>query len=297
MNNESKFVNDFNIFRHRSSNAPSAIPSQPKESHIDRLRGSINSFLYSKYSSSQNYYHSKEINSIIAGNRTPAAIRFADDNCYDEIDDLLKRYYQIDEYPVKIELLTEYYKFHEDVPRFFIMPVAHVVYNFYDKKRRINYIKITRMLKGSENCEKINIHDSELNSTYNKGISNNPSLINVLPSELKQSLNRRNVSYKRRSMRFDASHLKEASSVTITELNDFLGEIFRKPQSESLYLSRLNITSPDKPETNDLLEESAFMKKTVQPLTEPKLGENLKRKDTTKLKFMNKDKLDRKSVV
>ena len=290
MNNESKFVNDFRILLRKpfSSNPSEAKPSAPLP---DRMKGNVNSFLYSKYSSSQNYYYSKEINNIIAGNRTPSAIRFIDFICIDENDDLLKRYYQIKEYPIKIALLTEYYKFHEDVPRFFIMPIAHVVYNFYDKKRRINYIKITRMLKGAENCENINIHDTEINSTFNRGISNNPSLLNVLPSDLKLSLNRRNSSFKMRTVRLESSQHKETSSVTVNELNEFLAEVFKKPPNMSARSSRLHISIHEKQETHDFFEDSAFMKKTLQPLGEPKLSDNLKRKDTTKLKFMNKEKL------
>lgn len=290
MNNESKFVNDFRILLRRPFASTPSEAQQPANMP-DRMKGNINSFLYSKYSSSQNYYYSKEINNIIAGNRTPSAIRFADFLCMDENDDLLKRYYQLKEYPIKIALLTEYYKFHEDVPRFFIMPIAHVVYNFYDKKRRINYIKITRMLKGAENCENINIHDTEINSTFNRGISNNPSLLNVLPSDLRHSLNRRNSSFKMRTVRLESSYHKETSSVTVAELNEFLAEVFKKPPNMSACSSRLHISIHEKHETHDFFEDSAFMKKTLQPLGEPKLSDNIKRKDTTKLKFMNKEKL------
>jgi len=44
------------------------------------------------------------------------------------------------EYPEKIEMLSEYYKFHDDVPRLFMAPLAEVIHNFYDIKRRIKYI-------------------------------------------------------------------------------------------------------------------------------------------------------------
>ncbi len=77
----------------------------------------------------------------------------------------------------KIELLSEYYKYHEDVPRIFMMPLAEVVHNFYDKKRRINYIKITKMLKGEVDKD-FKIHDSETSADK---ITIKGSLLHVLP--------------------------------------------------------------------------------------------------------------------
>lgn len=60
----------------------------------------------------------------------------------------MNRVYEKSEYKKRIKLLTEYYKYHNDVPRLFMMPVAEVIHNFYDKKRRLNYIMVTKMLKG-----------------------------------------------------------------------------------------------------------------------------------------------------
>ena len=56
--------------------------------------------------------------------------------------------YTKEQYDKRAKLLTEYYKFHNDVPRLFMMPIAETIHNFYDKKRRLNYIKVTKMLKG-----------------------------------------------------------------------------------------------------------------------------------------------------
>ena len=78
----------------------------------------------------------------------------------------MKRYYKKKEYCPKVELLTEYYKFHEDVPRIFMMPQARLIHNFYDKKRRINYVWINRMLHGDMFDEKIKIHDSDTSESY-----------------------------------------------------------------------------------------------------------------------------------
>ena len=46
--------------------------------------------LYTKYSSSQNYYYTKDINDIMADARTPAVIKYKDFTTLDEEDEFLK---------------------------------------------------------------------------------------------------------------------------------------------------------------------------------------------------------------
>lgn len=48
----------------------------------------------------------------------------------------------------------EYYKYHTDIARLFMLPVTKVVNKFHDKKRRHEYIRITKMLKDENNNEK-----------------------------------------------------------------------------------------------------------------------------------------------
>lgn len=109
--------------------------------------GMVNKALYSKYSSSQNYYYTKDINEILADSRTTAVIAFKDAVHFDEEDEYLKRFYNYSEYDFKIKMLTEYYKFHNDIARIFMMPVSNVLNKFHDKKRRLEYIRVTKMLK------------------------------------------------------------------------------------------------------------------------------------------------------
>lgn len=44
------------------------------------------------------------------------------------------------EYANKIKRLTEYYKFHKDISRLFMLPTTNILNKFHDKKRRIYYI-------------------------------------------------------------------------------------------------------------------------------------------------------------
>lgn len=56
------------------------------------------------------------------------------------------RYYKRHEHPKKIEQLVEYYKYHEDVPRIYMEPMSSTVHMYYDFKRRLTYIEVTKML-------------------------------------------------------------------------------------------------------------------------------------------------------
>ena len=110
--------------------------------------------LYSKYSSSQNYYYTKDINDIMTDGRTPAVIKYKDFVTLDEEDEFLKRYYKRHEYEYKIGLLVEYYKYHKDITRLFMLPITDTLNNYHDKKRKIEYVRITNKLKVDEEKKK-----------------------------------------------------------------------------------------------------------------------------------------------
>ncbi len=135
--------------------------------------------LYSKFASSQNYYYTRDINDILANNRTRAVIYQKDLLSYlEEDEEYLKRYYQINENPFKMKLLVEYYKFHKDIPRLFMQPTSEVLNRYHDKKRRIEYFKIKKMLKEQERqggksfVSDTNIHES-CNSNLDSDKKNN----------------------------------------------------------------------------------------------------------------------------
>ncbi|CAD8143340.1 unnamed protein product [Paramecium pentaurelia] len=111
-------------------------------------RNIINHTLYHKYSASQNYYFTKEINDILGKNRTPATIQFYDDTQFQELGERMKRYYYINEQCTKIKLLTEFYKYHNDLPRFTVHKNIIIILNlYYDKKRKFEYYKIQRQIE------------------------------------------------------------------------------------------------------------------------------------------------------
>jgi hypothetical protein len=58
----------------------------------------------------------------------------------------MKRIYTLPEYGGKIKMLSEYYKYHHDVPRLFMLPTSLTVSKYHDRKRRVEYVRITKML-------------------------------------------------------------------------------------------------------------------------------------------------------
>ena len=110
--------------------------------------------LYNSYSSSQNYYYTRDINDILSNALTNNVIYYRDLVAFDEVDEYLKRFYLKKELPNKIYLLSEYYKFHRDIPRLFMFPAANTISRYHDKKRSLEYARITRMMKyeGKDKC-------------------------------------------------------------------------------------------------------------------------------------------------
>jgi hypothetical protein len=82
----------------------------------------MHSRLYQKYSSSQNYYYTRDINAILTKKETVANINYIDTKEFDKKKEYLRRFYKASEHKGKITLLTEYYKYHREIPRCFMIP-------------------------------------------------------------------------------------------------------------------------------------------------------------------------------
>lgn len=107
----------------------------------------MQSNLYQKFAQSQNYYYTRDLNDLLGGARTKYSIEFRDWLVYDEEEEYLKRIYAHSEYPVKIKLLTEYYKFHSDIPRLFMHPLCNNINTMHDKKRRLEFFRIAKVIE------------------------------------------------------------------------------------------------------------------------------------------------------
>lgn len=196
--------------------------------------------LYEKYSSSQDYYYSRDIGDILNNGLTPAVICWSDLICILNEEELLKMMYRQKEYHEKIALLTEYYKFHKDIPRNFCLPTCKIMNRYHDKKRRIEYNRIMQLLmdeaKSKNKKVAMNNNDNEIRLTDNgddtamiMGLSSSSEdkqyqLVgnlphkNVLPGELLISL------MKEKQKKIDPLTMNRSSN-TLRDLNSRLGEI------------------------------------------------------------------------
>lgn len=64
----------------------------------------------------------------------PLVINFKDEMCFTEMEEHVKKVYHKNNLNAKITYLTEYYKFHKEVPRCFINPVCKNLNCKYLKK-------------------------------------------------------------------------------------------------------------------------------------------------------------------
>ena len=119
----------------------------PKLRNFAETSTMLNKALYLKYSSSQNYYYSKEMNELLDNEKKQSVICFKYKSAYEAEDENFTNCYTIEETENKLIYLTEYYKYHKEVPRLFMRPAAKTVNLYHDKKRRIEYFKIKKMLK------------------------------------------------------------------------------------------------------------------------------------------------------
>lgn len=111
--------------------------------------------LFLKYSQSQNYHYTKGINEILGNCRTTNNILFKDLLFYDTKEEMLNKIYNTNS--EKLKMLGEYYKvfvnnrkyfkFHNDIPRMFMLPAIISLNYYHDKRRRLEYFRIAKMIE------------------------------------------------------------------------------------------------------------------------------------------------------
>ena len=195
--NRKRSCSNKNVFNH-----PSDCAFCTKKLTQDFYPKMIFKALYTKFSSSQNYYYTRDINDILANTRAQAVIHFKDEITWnDDEDEYLKRYYQIQENDFKMKMLAEYYKFHKDIPRLFMIPICDSLNKYHDKKRRIEYFRIKKMLREegagniSSDKQTISSTDNPSGSRIREQFNEKPFVGKVLDELDLTSNSKRNCSY------------------------------------------------------------------------------------------------------
>lgn len=99
-----------------------------------------------------------------------AACRFREWLVLDDQDEFLKREYRIEEYGGKITQLSEYYKFHNDIPRVVELGVEKIMSRFYDKKRECDYKRIKKVLKAEQGLSITSVQESSSNISDSQAV-------------------------------------------------------------------------------------------------------------------------------
>lgn len=196
----------------------------------------INKALYVKFAASQNYYYCKDINEILSKTRNKISINFKDQQSYDEEEEYLKRYYPAREINGKLTILTEYYKFHSDVPRIFIQSIAKLTNYYHDRKRKIEYIRITKIINDKNQEIKNKQAKKDENSKLNEGQQLKEKLDPKL--EFLKILDEIDLNEEKKIPEAQKNDISGVS--TVIELQKKLGAIINEKFSNDL-LSELNI--------------------------------------------------------
>ena len=255
----------------------------PKLTSIFQTYTMLNKALFLKYSSSQNYYYSKDIQELIDNARKPVVITFKDSVMLEEKEEYLTRLYKSNEHNGKLIYLSEYYKYHKEVPRLFMQPASGTINHFHDKKRRIDYYKIKRMLaeqkKGvivtgnKDDAEIFNeSDDSERpeHSKDNKGeffekklishILENLDISMNLNKSLEKDLNKKKFTINKSIKNKNANIIEkplilENSGISLRELEAFLDKIVVRPKEINKHESLEDIQTLIPTEMTDIFFE------------------------------------------
>ncbi|CAD8201842.1 unnamed protein product [Paramecium octaurelia] len=103
--------------------------------------------LQNKYSNCECYYYSRTLNDFVNSARTQEVIEFYQTLAFNDNQEFLRRFYIASELHDKIRLFTEYYKYHNEIPRYFMHKISSIMSNYHDKKRRVEYNRIKRIIE------------------------------------------------------------------------------------------------------------------------------------------------------
>ena len=107
----------------------------------------LNRALFLKYSNSYDHLQLKEIDEFVKPRRKVHIIKFKDNVLFEQDEEYMTEYFSQNQIIDKTQFLTEYYKYHNEIPRFFMKTVSDTMNLYHDKKRRIDYYRIKKLLK------------------------------------------------------------------------------------------------------------------------------------------------------
>lgn len=189
----------------------------------------LNSLLYSRYSSTQNYHFIKIINTLILLERCPSTFFFRDLLDYQNSHGTIMEFIPLDKYNEFMHHLVEYYKYHNEIPRLFCTEIFEAYFDYHDLKRQINYEDVTRKLQLEKGEDPYNELKKELRKrrmTQYKpmlvGISkasSHPSLLDNDTSNLSRTIE--DIFWSLRHLKLDKNKGSDINDITFELSEDF----------------------------------------------------------------------------
>lgn len=252
------------------------------------IEGFLNHRLYDRYAASQNYYYLRDINGILGDNRTGPVISYKDHEQMGATEEYLKKGYKKTEYPKNINKLCEYYKFHKEIPRIFAKEVYDTFFDHHDKKRKVEYVIITRKLK-EEAGEDLKV-DTEKQLKKMREVPFEPLLASLgkwvsykynqpRKNKRKRKTARGNKSESLESLQSRLSDIFFDKSVSNIQMQTFIDE---SPAKFTNFLANINFSKQGLAQTvqASLLKKETFKNSEVSP---PKQAFNLSSMGFSKL--------------
>ena len=103
-----------------------------------------------KYSLWEKVYYSRSIDLILESSKSPESINLKYTLESDDRKEYLRRFYKKKETKQKLPQLFEYFKYHYEIPRIFILRIVDIVDGFYDRKRHQIYHQVKQLI-GKDN--------------------------------------------------------------------------------------------------------------------------------------------------
>ena len=110
----------------------------------------LNQGLYNKFTSSIDYYFTKDINALLTRKRKPFCIKYYDDLIYDTPKEFLKKFFTRREVKKHMADIKEFYTKFKDFPRFFDLPFSRIMNSMIRKHRRLEYFLVFKGKKLEE---------------------------------------------------------------------------------------------------------------------------------------------------
>lgn len=118
----------------------------PELSREDRLWLEMNLGLVERYRL-QMHAVCSPVMDLVQRAKSPSYIKFAEECYFVKREEALESFYPSRVHSVKLQELTTFYKFHQEVPRLFMAGKCSIIHQFYDCQRRMNYERVKRMLE------------------------------------------------------------------------------------------------------------------------------------------------------